>query len=63
MVESVLQQTRDPQGTREKLVASVPLGRMGTAREVADMILYLASDESQFVTGAEFVIDGGMTAS
>jgi len=63
MVESVLQQTRDPAGTREKLVASVPLGRMGTAREVADMILYLASDESQFVTGAEFVIDGGMTAS
>jgi NAD(P)-dependent dehydrogenase (short-subunit alcohol dehydrogenase family) len=63
MVENVVNQTRDPQGTRDKLVASVPLGRMGTANEVADMILYLASDESQFVTGAEFVIDGGMTAS
>ena len=63
MVENVVRQTRDPQATREKMAASVPLGRMGTAREVADMILYLASDESQFVTGAEFVIDGGMTAS
>ncbi|MBD5633921.1 MAG: glucose 1-dehydrogenase [Candidatus Eremiobacteraeota bacterium] len=63
MVENVLAATRDPDGTREKLIASVPLGRMGKAGEVADMILYLASDESTFVTGAEFVIDGGMTAS
>jgi 3-oxoacyl-[acyl-carrier protein] reductase len=54
--------TRDPESTRAKLIASVPLGRMGRASEVADMMVYLASDESQFVTGAEFVIDGGMTA-
>jgi 3alpha(or 20beta)-hydroxysteroid dehydrogenase len=41
----------------------VPLGRFGTPGEIADLLVYLASDESQFVTGAEFVIDGGLTAA
>ncbi|UNK44250.1 glucose 1-dehydrogenase [Arthrobacter sulfonylureivorans] len=40
----------------------VALGRVGQPEEVADLVLYLASDESTFVTGAEFVIDGGETA-
>lgn len=40
----------------------VPLGRMGSAIDVAHMALYLASDESAYVTGAEFVIDGGLLA-
>jgi NAD(P)-dependent dehydrogenase (short-subunit alcohol dehydrogenase family) len=40
----------------------IPLGRFGTAEEVAEMCVYLLSDESRFVTGAEFVIDGGLTA-
>lgn len=40
----------------------IPLGRMGTALDVAYMALYLASDESAYVTGAEFVIDGGLLA-
>ena len=40
----------------------VPLGRLGTADEIANGIIYLASDESSFVTGSELVIDGGMTA-
>lgn len=42
--------------------AEVPLGRMGMPTEVARMALYLASDESSYVTGAEFVIDGGILA-
>jgi 3(or 17)beta-hydroxysteroid dehydrogenase len=62
MLESVVALTRDPASTRAKLAASVPLGRIARAEEIADMLLYLACDESQFVTGAEFVIDGGMTA-
>lgn len=43
-------------------VAKVPLGRVASAEEVAQSILYLASDESSYVTGAELVIDGGVTA-
>ena len=43
-------------------VAKMPLGRMGQPEDIAAGILYLASNESSFVTGAELVIDGGMTA-
>ena len=43
-------------------VAKMPLGRMGQPEDIAAGILYLASDESSFVTGSELVIDGGMTA-
>jgi NAD(P)-dependent dehydrogenase (short-subunit alcohol dehydrogenase family) len=46
----------------QALVGRVPLGRLGTAEEIAYGVLYLASDESSFVTGAELVIDGGRTA-
>jgi len=45
-----------------KLARQVPLGRLGEPEEVAYMVLYLASDESRFVTGAEFKIDGGISA-
>jgi NAD(P)-dependent dehydrogenase (short-subunit alcohol dehydrogenase family) len=41
---------------------AVPLGRVATAEEIALGVLYLASDESAFMTGSEFVIDGGFTA-
>ncbi|MFT7653012.1 MAG: NAD(P)-dependent dehydrogenase (short-subunit alcohol dehydrogenase family), partial [Candidatus Azotimanducaceae bacterium] len=40
----------------------IPLGRHGEPLDIANCILYLASDESNYVTGAEFVIDAGMTA-
>jgi NAD(P)-dependent dehydrogenase (short-subunit alcohol dehydrogenase family) len=48
--------------SRERLSDEVPLGRMGTSEEIAYGVLYLASDEASWVTGAELVIDGGMTA-
>ena len=40
----------------------IPIGRLGIADDIAYGILYLASDESSFVTGSELVIDGGTTA-
>jgi 3alpha(or 20beta)-hydroxysteroid dehydrogenase len=43
-------------------MSHTPLNRVGHPGEVADLVLYLVSDESQFVTGAEFIIDGGDTA-
>jgi 3alpha(or 20beta)-hydroxysteroid dehydrogenase len=42
--------------------ASVPNGRLASAEDVARMVLYLASDDSMYSTGSEFVVDGGMTA-
>ncbi|KXU32837.1 MULTISPECIES: SDR family NAD(P)-dependent oxidoreductase [unclassified Sphingobium] len=48
--------------TARSLLADVPLGRIGEAEEIADGILFLASDESRYMTGAELVIDGGSTA-
>ena len=46
----------------ENIRSRIPLGRIGTAEDIANGMLYLASDESSFVTGSELVIDGGTTA-
>ncbi|OME87428.1 short-chain dehydrogenase [Paenibacillus sp. FSL A5-0031] len=49
-----------PESELAKIVA--PLGRFGTVEEVANLVVFLASDESSFSTGAEFILDGGATA-
>ncbi len=46
---------------RESFVARQPMGRLGTAREIADIAVYLASDEAAFTTGQMYMVDGGMT--
>jgi NAD(P)-dependent dehydrogenase (short-subunit alcohol dehydrogenase family) len=52
---------KQDEAMNQQLVADTPLARMADPREVAYAILYLASDEAAFVTGAELVIDGGYT--
>ena len=51
----------DP-AVRQVLLDRTPMGRLGTAEDIANGVLFLASDESSWVTGSELVIDGGMTA-
>ena len=52
----------DPAEQQRRIDAVVPLGRMGQPEDIANCVLFLASDEASYVTGAEFVVDGGMTA-
>lgn len=52
----------DPVALEGKYGAAAPMNRMGTAREVANCILFLASDEASFVTGSALIVDGGTTA-
>jgi len=64
MIETAMQDVarRDnPEGFKE-IVASVPMKRLGTPLDIANMNLFLASDEANYVTGAEFTVDGGVTA-
>lgn len=51
-----------PLKIRKKIISSTPMGRVGMPEEVASVILFLASEESSYITGAEFLIDGGFTA-
>jgi len=50
----------DPEATRRAFIARQPLGRLGTAGEIAAMALFLASDDSGYMTGQSIVMDGGM---
>ncbi|MDP6567834.1 MAG: SDR family oxidoreductase [Alphaproteobacteria bacterium] len=50
----------DPEQQRRDFIARQPMGRLGTAQEVANLVLFLASDESAFCTGQLYVVDGGV---
>lgn len=59
ILDKVLAQSDDPDALFAQWVKGHPIGRIGRPDEVAALCLYLASDESAFATGAEFVLDGG----
>jgi len=53
----------DPAALRRLDAAAVPMGRIGRPQDVADAVLFLASDRAAFITGAALALDGGMTAA
>jgi NAD(P)-dependent dehydrogenase (short-subunit alcohol dehydrogenase family) len=62
LTTSFLDRADDPDALRADYEAASPLNRMGTPEEVANCVLFLASDESSFVTGSALVVDGATTA-
>ena len=62
MVSNFFDSFDEPQSVREEWLNVQPTRQMGSAEDVANMVLFLASDDASFVTGAEYVVDGGATA-
>jgi len=62
MVDGIAASVPYPDLVKRIATGDIPLGRFGTAAEVAELCVYLLSDDAAFVTGADFVIDGGQTA-
>jgi NAD(P)-dependent dehydrogenase (short-subunit alcohol dehydrogenase family) len=60
-VGRLLDAAEDPAAERRRLSARQPMGRLATAEEVADAIIWLASAEASFVTGSALAVDGGMS--
>ena len=59
-IDTPMLDVRTPEQNRQRLL-SVPMKRRGTPEEIADLVLFLVSDESRYITGAEIAIDGGAT--
>jgi NAD(P)-dependent dehydrogenase (short-subunit alcohol dehydrogenase family) len=59
----LLQKYLDTEEKRQRRLVHVPMGRFGEAHEIAEAVVFLASDESSFVTGSNFLVDGGITAA
>lgn len=62
MVDAAFASTGDPAAALAEAEARHPVGRIGTPDDIAGLVLWLASDESGFVSGSVFTIDGGLTA-
>jgi 2-keto-3-deoxy-L-fuconate dehydrogenase len=56
-----LKDTGDYEAARKAFTGRQPMGRLGTAEEMASIVLWLASDDSKFATGQNFIVDGGIT--
>ena len=53
----------DTEDKKQRRLIHIPMGRFGEAKEMAKAVLFLASDESSYTTGAEFVVDCGITSA
>lgn len=62
MLERFLDAQPDPVAARSAATGLHPLGRLGTPRDIADALVFLASDEAEWVTGTALVVDGGLTS-
>ena len=61
LITTPLTENQD-QAISDELIAKTPMHRAGKASEVADAIVYLASDKASYITGAQLVVDGGFTS-
>lgn len=59
----LLMQYLDSEEKRQRRLVHIPMGRFGEAEEIARTVVFLASDDASFITGATFVVDGGITAA
>lgn len=62
IIDTPMLATFDNAGLREQVQSRIPMGYEASADDVANLALFLASDESSYCTGSEFIVDGGMTA-
>jgi NAD(P)-dependent dehydrogenase (short-subunit alcohol dehydrogenase family) len=62
MVDDIASQARDPETVKQRISMDIPMQRLGKPDEVAALCVYLLSDDSAFITGADLPIDGGLTA-
>ena len=62
LVQSYLKESSDPEETRKRLLDKIPLRRLAEPKEIADAVLFLASDYAAYITGTSLTVDGGLLA-
>jgi NAD(P)-dependent dehydrogenase (short-subunit alcohol dehydrogenase family) len=62
LVQQFLSESRDPEGTRRRLLESIPMRRLAKPQEIGEAVLFLASDYAAYITGTSLTVDGGLLA-